>query len=370
MSGSSEVVWHPGHVPRADRSELTGGPGLVVWFTGLSGSGKSTVAVEVERRLVASGRAAYLLDGDNLRHGLCSDLGFSAGDRDENVRRVGEVAALFADAGLVALVPLVSPYSAARDLVRERVETAGLRFVEVHVATPLEECERRDPKGLYAKARAGEIKHFTGIDDPYEEPLGPLRQGAGGAADRHDRDRRPVRAARTSRADPGPRRRHRRGAGRLGHVAPGSIGTTHAAALSSSTVGPMSEVEVVRSIYDAMAAGDVGRLLELIDESVVIIQDPALPWGGRHEGHDGFAEFALTLTGTIESEVTHGALFMADGEVFQYGRTAGRVRSNGATFDIPEVHRWVVRDGKAVEARFAIDTGAMLAVLDPDRDQV
>lgn len=142
-----------------------------MWLTGLSGSGKSTVAVEVERRLVAAGRATYLLDGDNIRHGLNTDLGFSAVDRDENVRRVGEVATLFADAGVVAVVPLVSPYRAARDAVRTRVTDAGLRFVEVHVATSLEECERRDPKGLYAKARAGELTGMTGIDDPYEVPL-------------------------------------------------------------------------------------------------------------------------------------------------------------------------------------------------------
>lgn len=146
---------------------------MVVWFTGLSGSGKSTVAVEVEQRLVSTGRAAYLLDGDNLRHGLNRDLGFSAADRDENVRRVGEVATLFADAGLVALVPLVSPYRAARQAVRERVTTTGLTFLEVFVDTPLEVCEARDPKGLYAKARAGELRGMTGIDDPYEAPLEP-----------------------------------------------------------------------------------------------------------------------------------------------------------------------------------------------------
>lgn len=167
------VVWHPGHVERSDRAAATGVEGRVVWFTGLSGSGKSTVAVEVERRLVADGRAAYLLDGDNLRHGLNVDLGFSAADRDENVRRVGEVAALFADAGVVALVPLVSPYRDARDKVRARVESAGLSFTEVYVDTPLEECERRDPKGLYAKARAGELTGMTGIDDPYEAPTSP-----------------------------------------------------------------------------------------------------------------------------------------------------------------------------------------------------
>lgn len=167
------VVWHEGHVDRSERARVTGGRGLVVWFTGLSGSGKSTVAVEVESRLVGSGRAAYLLDGDNVRHGLNADLGFSAADRDENVRRVGEVAALFADAGVVAIVPLVSPYCAAREAVRRRVEDAGLVFLEVFVDTPLAECERRDPKGLYAMARAGELTGMTGIDDPYEAPDAP-----------------------------------------------------------------------------------------------------------------------------------------------------------------------------------------------------
>jgi bifunctional enzyme CysN/CysC len=144
-----------------------------MWLTGLSGSGKSTVAVEVEQKLVHSGRPAYLLDGDNLRHGLNADLGFSAADRAENVRRVGEVASLFADAGLVAVVSLVSPYRADRDAVRSRHDAAGLRFVEVFVDTPLEMCEARDPKGMYAKARAGIIRGFTGVDDPYETPLQP-----------------------------------------------------------------------------------------------------------------------------------------------------------------------------------------------------
>ncbi len=167
------IRWHGGEVARDERASVTGGAGAVVWLTGLSGSGKSTVAVEVERALVATGRAAYLLDGDNLRHGLNGDLGFSAEDRHENVRRVGEVATLFADAGVVAVVPLISPYRSARDAVRERVQAAGLAFVEVHVATPLELCEQRDPKGLYAKARAGELTGMTGIDDPYEEPLRP-----------------------------------------------------------------------------------------------------------------------------------------------------------------------------------------------------
>ena len=167
------VVWHHGAVSRSERSRVTGGSGSVVWFTGLSGSGKSTVAVEVERALVASGRAAYLLDGDNLRHGLNGDLGFSAEDRGENVRRVGEVAALFADAGVVALVPLVSPYRDDRDRVRRRVLDAGITFLEVFVDTPLELCESRDPKGLYARARAGELTGMTGIDDPYEAPTAP-----------------------------------------------------------------------------------------------------------------------------------------------------------------------------------------------------
>jgi bifunctional enzyme CysN/CysC len=141
-----------------------------VWFTGLSGSGKSTVAVNVERLLLDQSHATYLLDGDNLRHGLNGDLGFTSTDRDENVRRASEVARLFADAGLVALVPLISPYRAGRERARAIHEAAGLPFVEVYVNTPIEECERRDPKGLYAKARAGEIKGFTGIDDPYEPP--------------------------------------------------------------------------------------------------------------------------------------------------------------------------------------------------------
>lgn len=170
---SPNVVRHASALTRAERFEALGGPGAVVWFTGLSGSGKSTIAVEVERRLVLSGRPAVLLDGDNLRHGLNGDLGFSEEDRRENVRRVGEVALLFAEAGVVALVPLISPFRASRDAARARVEQAGLRFVEVHVDTPIEVCERRDPKGLYAKARAGEIAEFTGISSPYEPPEAP-----------------------------------------------------------------------------------------------------------------------------------------------------------------------------------------------------
>ena len=163
------TVWHPSALDRTQRPSL----GATVWFTGLSGSGKSTVAVEVERLLVEAGRPAYLLDGDNLRQGLNGDLGFSADDRSENVRRVGEVARLFADAGVVALVPVISPYIADRTRVREIHRIAGLTFFEIHVDTPIEICEQRDPKGLYAKARAGEITGFTGIDDPYEAPADP-----------------------------------------------------------------------------------------------------------------------------------------------------------------------------------------------------
>jgi bifunctional enzyme CysN/CysC len=166
---SDNVTWHPGHVARADRPSQ----GATIWFTGLSGSGKSTVATACEARLIAAGRPAYVLDGDNIRHGLNGDLGFSAADRAENVRRVGHVAALMADAGIVALVPLVSPYRADRDRVREVHAAAGLPFVEVFVDTPIELCEQRDPKGLYAKARAGELTGFTGIDDPYEAPQRP-----------------------------------------------------------------------------------------------------------------------------------------------------------------------------------------------------
>jgi len=166
---ADNVTWHAGQVDRADRPSL----GATVWLTGLSGSGKSTVAMAAERALVEAGRPAYVLDGDNLRHGLNGDLGFSAADRAENVRRVGHVARLFADAGVVAFVPLISPYRADRDLVRTLHAEAAVPFLEVFVDTPIELCEQRDPKGLYAKARAGEITGFTGIDDPYEAPTAP-----------------------------------------------------------------------------------------------------------------------------------------------------------------------------------------------------
>jgi len=144
-----------------------------VWLTGLSGSGKSTVAARVEQRLVSAGRPAYVLDGDNVRHGLNADLAFSDDDRHENVRRVGEVARLMADAGIVVLVPVISPFRAGRDRARAAHDAAGVPFVEVFVDTPIELCEQRDPKGLYAKARRGELQGFTGIDSPYEPPLQP-----------------------------------------------------------------------------------------------------------------------------------------------------------------------------------------------------
>jgi bifunctional enzyme CysN/CysC len=170
---SGPVVWHHGAVSREQRGRITGGPGVTVWLTGLSGSGKSTIAHRAEELLVESGRAAYVLDGDNLRHGLNSDLGFSPEDRSENVRRVAEVARLFCDAGLVVLVPIISPYRVDRERARRIHTEAGVRFVEVYVDVPLEVCEGRDPKGLYRRARAGEITGFTGIDDPYEQPTSP-----------------------------------------------------------------------------------------------------------------------------------------------------------------------------------------------------
>ncbi len=170
---SPDVVWHDVGLSRSERWSAAGISGATVWFTGLSGSGKSTIATAVQRELLAEGQPSYLLDGDNLRHGLNGDLGFTAEDRTENVRRVSEVARLFADAGVVALVPVISPYRVDRDRAREIHVAAGLPFHEVFVDTPLEVCEQRDPKGLYMKARAGEITGFTGIDDPYEAPASP-----------------------------------------------------------------------------------------------------------------------------------------------------------------------------------------------------
>jgi len=166
------LTWHHG-LDAATRGKLLGTTGATVWLTGLSGSGKSTVAVALERRLVEAGRPAYLLDGDNLRHGLNRDLEFTDEDRAENVRRVGEVARLLADAGVVAVAPLISPFRAGRAAARAAHEQVGLRFLEVFVDTPIEECERRDPKGLYARARRGELTGFTGVDSPYEAPEDP-----------------------------------------------------------------------------------------------------------------------------------------------------------------------------------------------------
>ena len=170
---AENIVWHDSTVSRADRWERLGVVGCTIWFTGLSGSGKSTVANAVAEALHTAGRPFYVLDGDNVRHGLNADLGFSAADRSENVRRVGEVARLMADAGVVALVPLISPYRADRERVRRAHAAADLTFLEVFVDTPIELCEQRDPKGLYKKARAGELTGFTGIDDPYEAPEAP-----------------------------------------------------------------------------------------------------------------------------------------------------------------------------------------------------
>ncbi len=168
---ATNVTWHHGEVSREDREALLGHRGACLWLTGLSGSGKSTLARRVERRLVERGVLAYVLDGDNLRHGLNADLGFSAEDREENIRRVGEVARLLVDAGTIVLAAFISPYVRDRARVRALFEPGA--FVEVHVATPIEECERRDPKGLYAKARAGEIPAFTGVSAPYEPPEHP-----------------------------------------------------------------------------------------------------------------------------------------------------------------------------------------------------
>lgn len=165
------VVWHTHPVTREQREQLRGHRGAVLWFTGLSGSGKSTVAGALEQALHARGVATYLLDGDNVRHGLCRDLGFSDHDRRENIRRVGEVARLMVDAGLVVLSAFISPHRAERQMVREVVGEG--RFLEIYVDTPLAVCEARDPKGLYRKARAGELRNFTGIDSAYEAPLAP-----------------------------------------------------------------------------------------------------------------------------------------------------------------------------------------------------
>lgn len=170
-AASDNIVWHAHPVDRQQREHLHGHQGVVLWFTGLSGSGKSTLAGALEQALHQLGISTYLLDGDNVRHGLCRDLGFTEADRRENIRRVGEVARLMVDAGLVVLSAFISPQRDERELVREQLP-AG-RFIEVFVDTPLAVCEARDPKGLYKKARAGQIKDFTGIDASYETPIAP-----------------------------------------------------------------------------------------------------------------------------------------------------------------------------------------------------
>ncbi|HEX8914812.1 MAG TPA: adenylyl-sulfate kinase [Humisphaera sp.] len=165
---ATNITWHDGTVTRADRHRLLGQRGVTLWFTGLSGAGKSTIACLVEEQLIKRGRLCYRLDGDNVRHGLNKNLGFTADDRAENIRRVGEVARLFGDAGVIVLASFVSPYRRDRDAVRALMPPGD--FVEVYVQASLAAAEGRDPKGLYKKARAGQIKNFTGIDDPYEAP--------------------------------------------------------------------------------------------------------------------------------------------------------------------------------------------------------
>lgn len=168
---NQNIVWHTAAVTKQDRRKLNGHGSAVLWFTGLSGAGKSTLANAVEQRLYERNLRTYLLDGDNIRHGINRDLGFSPEDRTENIRRIGEVAKLFVDAGAIVLTAFISPYVADRALARQLVEDG--EFIEIYVRCALEECEARDPKGLYKKARAGEIPEFTGISSPYEEPDQP-----------------------------------------------------------------------------------------------------------------------------------------------------------------------------------------------------
>ena len=167
---SESIVWSTGLVTRQEREQLLGQHGCVVWLTGLSGSGKSAIAVALEKRLMKQGRFVYRLDGDNLRHGLNRDLGFSPEERKENIRRVAEIAALFSDAGIITLVSFISPYRDMRRFARERI---GAGFLEVYVKASLETCRKRDPKGLYRKAESGELPEFTGVNAPYEEPENP-----------------------------------------------------------------------------------------------------------------------------------------------------------------------------------------------------
>lgn len=168
---TENITWHSGKIDYKDRCDKLEQNGLVVWFTGLSGSGKSTIAVEVEKTLIEQGKIVYRLDGDNMRHGLNSDLGFSAEDRDENIRRVAEVASLFKDAGVITLAAFISPYEKMREFAREKVGEDS--FIEVYVKADIETCAKRDTKGLYKRAISGEIKDFTGISAPYENPQNP-----------------------------------------------------------------------------------------------------------------------------------------------------------------------------------------------------
>lgn len=168
IGDSTNIKWHESNVTRAAREGILKQKGCVLWFTGLSGSGKSTLAYTVEHALSDLGRLSYVLDGDNIRHGLCKNLGFSAEDREENIRRIGEVSKLYADTGVITLVSFISPYKRDRDAVRALMPDGD--FIEVYMKIPISVCEDRDPKGLYKAARAGKIKGFTGIDDPYEEP--------------------------------------------------------------------------------------------------------------------------------------------------------------------------------------------------------
>jgi adenylylsulfate kinase len=168
---ATNVTWHHGHVGREDREKLLGQKGVTVWLTGLSASGKSTIAYTLEHALMERGHLAYVLDGDNIRHGLNKNLGFSPEDREENIRRIGEVAKLFTDAGAITITSFISPYKGDRDKVRALL--AAGEFIEVYVECPVDVCSERDPKGLYKKAMAGEIKNFTGVNAPYEAPDKP-----------------------------------------------------------------------------------------------------------------------------------------------------------------------------------------------------
>ncbi|GDX34268.1 hypothetical protein LBMAG16_10990 [Actinomycetes bacterium] len=169
----NKPIWHESGVTRSQRWNKHGLAGATVWLTGLSGSGKSTIAIELARELLNTSRLAYILDADNLRLGLNSDLGYSDPDRTENIRRVAEVACLFADSGTVAIVPIISPFIASREHARKLHTEKNLQFIEVHVATPVDECERRDTKGLYAKVRSGQMTGLSGVDSPYEAPKSP-----------------------------------------------------------------------------------------------------------------------------------------------------------------------------------------------------